>query len=122
MLMQFHRVSAVPAVLQPGACYVTRSGPHATLHFVSQDGLSVHTTTGGGGGGVTTPHNLMETVPNIAARDLLTPTVSGIVVVNDASADPDVSSGSATYFYNVADSTYLLTSSTSAPEWESSDW
>lgn len=46
-------------------------------------------------------------VDDIAERDALTPTANQFVYVIDATADPTVTSGSASYLYNVASTTWI---------------
>lgn len=55
-------------------------------------------------------------VNDIAARNALNPTRNLIVLVLDATGDPSVNSGAATYVYNVNTSTW-----TKISEWESLD-
>lgn len=49
----------------------------------------------------------IEVVDNIAARNALTPTTNLQVVVIDASADPTVTAGSATYIYRLATTSWI---------------
>lgn len=56
--------------------------------------------------------NTMEVVADITARDALTMTANGTVLVIDASADPSVATGAATYVYNYANSTFTKISET----------
>lgn len=48
--------------------------------------------------------------PTITTRDQLTLTTNALVMVGDATADPDVSSGGAFYFYDNTADTFTLTS------------
>lgn len=49
----------------------------------------------------------IEVVDDIAARDALTPTTNTQVLVIDASADPTVTSGAATYVYRLSTTSYI---------------
>lgn len=66
----------------------------------------------GSGGGA----DNLQTVDDIAARDLLTPNSDELVYVVDASADPEVSSGSAWYQYNDTLEDYVRSSFVTATE------
>lgn len=63
----------------------------------------------------------LEIVADIAARDALTLGRNALVLVEDASADADVTSGAALYTYKAAADTYTLIATYEDPEvvWES---
>lgn len=110
MIMHFFRVDAVPDVVSKGVCYVTRDGTDNTsvLHFVSKDGGEIHTV--GHLALDNTASGALYTVGDILERDTLTLTHNSIVLVTDASADPNIQSGSAMYYYDVATGIYTLSS------------
>ncbi len=58
----------------------------------------------------------IQIVADISARNALSPTTPVVVLVLDASADPTVTSGAATYIYNTGTSSWVKIS-----EWESLD-
>lgn len=51
--------------------------------------------------------NQLEVVANIAARNALTPTSNITVLVLDATGDPSVASGAATYVYRLATTSWI---------------
>ena len=111
MLMQFFRVDVVPTPVAPGVCYVTRNGVDDTsvLHFVSRDGGEIHTV----GHPSDSPLSALHSVADILERDTLILHDDALVMVIDASGDPNITSGSAMYYYVHSTATYVLSSTQS---------
>jgi hypothetical protein len=115
MLMQFLRVTKVPDKLEAGVCYVTNDGPNHTalMHFVNKDGTDIF-TVGTYDQNAVTNHNLMATVDTIADRDNLKPLTNGLVLVSDATDDPNADVSPAVYFYNMKADAYTVLTNTMA--------
>jgi hypothetical protein len=111
-MIQFAKVTVLPATLVANTVYLvgagaadelrlymTNSTGTASRHIVDKSEIQTmitNTVTGYGNAVVTA---------DIAARDALTPTMVQIAVVQDATGDPTVATGAATYVYDpVADS------------------
>lgn len=121
MNVQFFKVSTLPSVLEANALYYVNTGTYVEQYVTDTAGNAklIHAealinsliTT------AISDYNALEIVDTIADRDLLfTGTVNKMVLVNDASADSTVTSGSALYSYRGSDSVV-----TKVSEYESLD-
>lgn len=115
-VMKFHKVTALPGTLEGHSVYlVAPAGKpnYVELYATSADGTSarrilndvdiqamIDASIAASGAGV-------EIVADIAARDALTPANGKYVLVLDASADPTVNSGAASYVWRSATSTWI---------------
>lgn len=124
MKLTFHKVTAIPSgpALEPNAIYIVSTGaPEAELYVtgtVPTDVRRLPTTAdiqamidSSVGSG-----SAFEIVPDISARDALGLSANTLVLVTDASADPAVNAGAATYAYNAATDSF-----TKISEFESLD-
>ena len=109
-ILTIFKETALPAELQANAMYLVAppSKPdYVELYITDKNGVTVkripttddiqamiNSSTGG-----IIPGSKLEVVADIAARDALAPTSNITVLVLDASADPAVGSGAATYVY-----------------------
>lgn len=116
----FSKVTALPETLVGNTCYIVKptTGLQAELYFTSSDGTSVYhlpnkndiqamiesaiAAIPGGGSGVSE----VIFATNIADRDSKVFINNAMVLVQDATADLTVGSGSALYFYNAASTSY----------------
>lgn len=101
--LQPHSIYLVAPAASPGVLemYVTGSVVSNVRSIVNRAQIQamIDASLGGIGG--------LAVVDDIAERDALTPTTNTQVLVVDASADPTVNSGSATYVYRVSTSTWI---------------
>lgn len=104
--LQAHSVYLVNPTAKPDfvEIYVTNASAVAK-RIIDETRVQAMIDASGGGGGTE-----LEVVANIAARDALTPTANVQAFVIDASADGTVTSGSATYIYDFANTTWYKTS------------
>lgn len=115
--LQIFRETALPETLEANSIYfvaptarpdyveiyVTGTSASVVKRVIGeQDVEALIAASGGGGGSAAT----LEIVDDIAARDALTLTENTLVLVLDASADPTVTSSSATYAYRVSDTSW----------------
>jgi hypothetical protein len=111
-----HRVSALPATLAPNAIYYLPTGVANELQIVVT-GLTAEVVYA-----TVTRSDIQALIDSAAGLNqeiLVTPTITtraamtwagnGIVLVGDATDDPEIDAGAAIYFYNAADQTYTLT-------------
>ena len=112
-LLTIFKEKALPTQLVPNAMYLIAppTKPHYVEIYISDVSGStikrIPTTEDiqamiNASTGSITPGNKMEVVANIAARDALEPTDDMMVMVIDASDDPTVVTGAATYIYQIA--------------------
>lgn len=115
-VMKFHKVTALPGTLEGHSVYlVAPAGKpnYVELYATSADGTSarrilndtdiqamIDASIAASGAGV-------EIVADIAARNALSPTNGKYVLVLDASDDPTVNSGAASYVWRSATSTWI---------------
>lgn len=115
-VLKLHKVTALPGTLEGHAVYlVAPSGnpDYVEMYVTSADGSSarriinandiqamIDAAVAGIQGG-------LEIVADIAARDALTPSNGKYVLVLDASADPTVDSGAASYVWRAATSEWI---------------
>jgi len=106
--INFYQLATLPSSgLTPKSFYFIENGDYAEGYLTDDSGnakmignsVMIQQIAGAGGNEV-----LLAT--DIAARDALTLTRNTLVLVQDASADGTVSSGSALYFYDNAGDTY----------------
>ena len=105
--MKVHKVNTLPGALEASALYIVKSAETGLLdlYVSANDGLTarhiiskteiqsmVNTAVAGASN--------IFVVPDIAARDALTPTVVTQAIVVDATDDTSVKLGSATYVYD----------------------
>lgn len=111
--------TALPGTLQPHSLYFIAPAAHPDL-------VEIYVTNAAG----TAPHrhvinkteiqamidasigaaNELTIVPTITARNALTPTKAVYVYVENATGDPTVTSGGATYLYKTSNSSWIKTS------------
>lgn len=113
---QVAKVNALPALpTTPDTVYLVKSATSGFLDFYVSD------STGTSYRHTITRDEVMSAiasqlgaaqnsfiVADIAARNALAPTIVTMAYVIDASADPDVTAGSAQYIFNPANTTWLL--------------
>lgn len=122
--MQIIRVSALPETLVANAMYLVRSGADLNITVTGSDAAVVTNTLSRSAVGTMIANEIAELdlasgvqyAADITARDALTLTKDSFVFVEDASADPTVTSGSAMYFYSLQ-----TTDFTKVAEYESMD-
>lgn len=115
MRYQIFKETALPGTLQPHSIYLIApaarpdfvemyvtgaSAATVKRHVNSVDVQNMIDAALSGMGG-------LSVVDNIAARNALNPTSNVMVLVLDASADPNVTSGSATYVYRLSTTTWI---------------
>lgn len=127
-MIQFAKVTALPATLVPNTVYLvgagaadelrlymTNSAGTATRHIVDKSEIQTMITN------AVTGYGNAVVVADIAARDALAPTSIQIAVVKNATADPTVPVGAATYVYDLALTTWIKIAEHSAidlvPTW-----
>lgn len=126
-----YKETALPSTLQPNSIYfiapsgspellevfVTNAAGTAARRVINREDVQemVNATIAAS--------NELIIVSDIAARNALAPTTTRYAYVVDATGDPTVSSGGATYLYNPATSSWLKTSEAEsldlATSWES---
>lgn len=101
--LQPHSIYLVAPAASPGVLemYVTGALASNVRSIVNRAQIQamIDASLGGVGG--------LAVVDDIAERDALTPTTNTQVLVIDASADPTVTAGAATYVYRVSTSTWI---------------
>lgn len=123
-LLKLHKVTALPGELEPNSIYLVAppSKPNYVEMYVTGTSASTVKRIINDADvqamieAYLTGFNNIQIVENISARNALNPSSAIVVLVLDASADPTVDSGAATYIYNVGSSSWLKIS-----EWESLD-
>jgi hypothetical protein len=114
--IQFLKVNSLPGgTLQPDSMYFVANGNFAEAYLTDSTGTAkaivntaavqaIVTAMGGGGGGAS-----FQIVPDIAARDALESslTANALVLVVDATADPDVTSGAAMYAWDALNEVWI---------------
>lgn len=124
-LLKIFKETALPGSLQPNSVYlvapsssnyvemyVTGTSASTVRRVISEADVQAMIDASTGGSGA----DKLLVVADIAARDALTLTENTLVLVKDATADPTVSVGAATYIYDAALTTY-----TKIAEYESLD-
>lgn len=116
-LVNFQKLLALPAVLEPGAVYfvINPVDPNYTdIYVVDSTGTNYKKVYGlqeTNSAIYNAIANLAPTnakvVPTIAERDLLAPTTAVFAVVVDATGDPSVMSGSASYVFDPATASWI---------------
>lgn len=102
--IKFVKATTLPGVLDPDSFYFIENGTYAESYLTNSSGVA--RSVGNSAminalaGAVVSAANAMSVVANIAARDALAPTSVTMALVLDASADPTVNSGAATYVWN----------------------
>ena len=126
MQLKIYRTNAVPATPEASAMYLVKSATagKAEIHVTSSDGAEVRKVSGLDQSEVNalidskiSQFNQMHLTNDITSRDALALDYNCLVLVNDASGDPTVDSGAATYFYDATADTY-----TKVSEFESMDF
>ena len=112
--IRINKVNELPLALEPSALYMVKGvhPDHFEFHVASSDGLStrhvinkaeiqamIDNTLSG--------FNTVNIAANIAERDAMVPVVNTQVLVLDATGDPTVLTGAATYIYNVTNTTWF---------------
>ena len=123
VMIQFAKVTALPATLVPNTVYLvgagaadelrlymTNSAGTATRHIVDKSEIQTMITN------TVTGYGNAVVVADIAARNALAPAMVQIAVVKSAIGDPTVASGAATYVYDPVDTAW-----TKIAEFESLD-
>jgi len=112
-LLRIERVLALPSTVTPSTMYIVQAtnATRAELYFTSADGLQTrHIIDEADINNIVNTalanFNSVEVVPNIAARDAMTLTANTVVLVVDATADPTVATGAATYVWDNANATW----------------
>ncbi len=110
-VIKFHKTTALPATLEPNSVYMvapTSGNPNYVEVYVT-DSSGTNTRRVLNENDVNNLINAalagaasMQIVDTIADRDALTPIAGQMVLVRDASADPTVTSGAATYVWDAA--------------------
>jgi len=120
MAIKFHQVVTLPTTLESDSFYFVANGSIAEAYLTDNAGLAklmgnstlinqlVDSKLADYQGGV------VSDVPDIEARDLLSLDKNGLVMVFDASADAEVTAGSALYYYDKSADSFTL-----AAEYES---
>ena len=111
--IRINKVNELPVVLEPSALYMVKGAhpDHFEFHVASSDGVStrhvinkaeiqamIDNTIGA--------FNTVNIAATIAERDAMVPVVNTQVMVLDATGDPTVLTGAATYIYNVSTQTW----------------
>lgn len=110
--------TSLPASLQPNSLYfiaasadatlaeiyITNQAGTATRHVINKSEIQTMIDNS------IAAHNELRVVADISARNALNPSRSMYVFVTDATGDSTVSSGGATYLYNLAATTWIKTS------------
>lgn len=105
--VNFHKVSSLPGTLVADSFYLVSNETYAEAYLTDQNGtakmIGNSTMTNALIDAKLADFNNMKIVDDIAARDALASTLERniIVLVLDASADPEVSSGGALYAFSV---------------------
>ncbi len=114
MLVKIHKTTTLPGTLEPDAIYLVAP---ATPPAGFPNYMEVYTVNAAGDVARRTPTfteinalidskvsglGAMQIVTDIAARDALALTANAVVFVGDASADPTVDAGAATYVWDQA--------------------
>ena len=110
-------VNALPATYEPTTMYVVKSADtmHMELYVSDAQGANVRHILNQSevqdmiNSAISTAlgqYNTAIVVGTIAERDARSPNTNEVVLVLDASGDPTVESGAATYIYNTADQTW----------------
>lgn len=113
-MIQFAKVTALPATLVPNTVYLVGAGAAdelrlymtnnagtATRHIVDKSEIQTMITN------TVTGYGNAVVVDDIATRNALAPTSIQIAVVKNATADPTVVVGAATYVYDLALTTWI---------------
>lgn len=109
--IQFFKVNSLPGTLQPDSFYYVANGGYAESYLTDTAGNAkaignsamIETIASA----LVTSVNNIQIVPDIAARDALTPTTTIFVLVQDASDDPTVTAGAATYIYDTVSDEWI---------------
>jgi hypothetical protein len=112
-MIQFAKVTALPATLVPNTVYLvgagaadelrlymTNSAGTATRHIVDKSEIQTMITN------TVTGYGNAVVVADIAARNALAPAMVQIAVVQDATGDATVATGAATYVYDPVTTTW----------------
>lgn len=113
-ILKIRKVTSLPSTYDASTMYLVRSetaglfeiyvssDDGATVrHLINQAEIQSMITNAIAG------FSTVDVVANIAARDALNPSVVKQVIVLDATGDPTVSSGSATYVYDLTNTTWV---------------
>ena len=110
---QIFKVTALPGTLVPNGIYIvtTNEAAHVELHVADNSGTVTRRLYNKTDIQALIDASLadigkLEVQPDIASRDALILTKNTQVLVVDASADPTVDSGAATYVWNTSNSTW----------------
>lgn len=95
MSLNFYKVLSLPAELQPDSFYYVENGNLVDGYLTDNLGVAKQISSPSGA-----TDGLIETVGDITARDALVLDKNALIFVVDASADVNVDSGSALYFYD----------------------
>jgi len=111
--LKIRKVTALPATLEPSCLYLmstldptvmdiylSSSDGSTSRHIISKPEIQAMISAS------LASFSSIDVYPNIAARDLVTPTVPSHAMVLDATADPTVMLGAATYIYDPATTTW----------------
>lgn len=106
------KVTALPTTLEANTVYVVSVGTNkAEIYVTATDGAARRLLNEADVNDIVnsamTNISSLEVVEDIAARDALTLTANTQIIVVDASADPTVTSGAATYAYRHSDTSFL---------------
>lgn len=118
--IKIHRLAALPATLEASSIYIIKGDDavEAKVYFTGNDGTEVrHLLTKNEvtqmiSNAVADLSPTLQVVGTITERDALVLTRDTIVLVLDASQDPTVTAGSATYVYSVSSDSFAKTSET----------
>ena len=116
--IKIHRLTALPGTLEPDSIYyiapagkpnyvetyIVGNIAGSVRRVINEDDILTMIQS------AITAANELVVVPTIAARNALAPDTTVWVYVEDATADPTVTSGGATYLYNTGNSQWLKTS------------
>lgn len=112
--LRIERVASLPAQLTASTLYFVRAtdADLAEIVLVGTDVAEVRhllnkTDVAAMIAAASTELSNIIVVPNIAARDALAPTQNEIVLVVDATGDPSVNQGAATYLYDLATTSWI---------------
>ena len=114
--INFHKVTSLPATLDASAFYYVENGVYAESYITNNSGqvrsIGNSTMINALIDAKFSQANLIEIVADIAERDALGAASDRnlVILVTDATADPDVNLGAALYAFNNSDDTFTLLS------------
>lgn len=121
--IEFHKVSVLPSEPTPNAIYFVEAGDSAHAFIVTAGGQAKPIQA------EATSFASFQVADDIAERDTLSGDAVFLVLVRDATDDPEVDSGAAMYTYHPEDGGYFELvvaydeiDVQAAPEWSTTSW